>query len=333
MTRVPRWRRALLIVVVLMAPLVPATSAAAGGYVDPTFTLVVIPDTQLAVQNKPELFNAQTEWIAQQRDALGIPFVIHLGDLVEWPARISDWERAAAAMHRLDGVVPYAVTVGNHDLDAWACTPEATCDPWPGIEHDRSTVMFNTYFPWSAFRRTPTYRASHPARTMDNSWFAFRAGGVRWLVLNLKFRPTDDELAWANRVIARHPDRQVIINTHEYQQGDARTATGERIWQALGRRHANVQFILSGHYTRVGRRVDAGDAGNPVYQIQADYQTYSLPRVNENSYLRTMAFDTRAGTVSVRTFSPYCAATGECPAHLIDGRNEFTLAGVPFPVR
>ena len=44
-----------------------------------------------------------------------------------------------------------------------------------------------------------------------------------------------------------------------------------------------------------------------------------------------MHFDTDAGTVAVRTFSPYCQTTGECPAYLTDPTNEFTLTGVKFP--
>ncbi|MEV4703499.1 metallophosphoesterase [Actinoplanes sp. NPDC049316] len=328
-----RWQRTLPLAAFLLAAAGSAAPAAAGPPDGHTFRLVVIPDTQIATQNKPELFYAQTEWIAQQ-DATGrIPFVIHLGDLVEWPSRVSDWERAVTAMHRLDGVVPYATAVGNHDLDAWACTPEATCDPWAGIATDRSTTMFNTYFPWSAARQKPTFRGSYPWRQMDNSYFAFRAGGVRWLVVTLKFDPTADEIAWAGRVIGNHPHRQVILVTHEFQRGTARTAIGDRVWENLGRLHPNIQFILSGHYTRVGNRTDPGDAGNLVYQIQADYQTYSVPKVDNNSYLRVMDFDTAAGTVAVQTYSPYCATTGECPAELTDAGNRFTLTDVQFPTR
>ena len=122
----------------------------------------------------------------------------------------------------------------------------------------------------------------------------------------------------------------MIVDTHEYQNGDNRSPIGERVWNTLARRHANIKFVLSGHYVNAGVRVDVGDHGNTVYQIQADYMTYSIPRVNDNSYMRLMDFDTRAGTVAVKTFSPYCEATGECPAYLTDPRNEFTLTGVRF---
>lgn len=326
-----RWVSPAILLLASIAVATPASAASdAAGHGRHTFRLVVIPDTQIAVQNKPELFYAQTEWIVQQDRAQPIPFVIHLGDVVEWPSRASDWERAVTAMDKLNGAVPYAVAVGNHDFDAWACTPEATCDPWAGIAQDRSTTAFNRYFPWPMFRHRPSFRGSYPARAMDNSAFAFRAGGLRWLVVTLAFDPTAAETAWADEVIRRHPRDRVILVTHEYQRGTERTAIGERVWNDLGRRHPNILFILSGHYTRVGTRTDAGDAGNLVYQIQADYQTYSVPRVNNNSYLRVMDFDTAAGTVAVQTFSPYCATTGECPANLTDAANQFTVTDVGF---
>jgi len=288
------------------------------------FTLVMIPDTQLAVQNKPELFYAQTEWILQERKRANIRFVVHVGDVVEWPSRISDWERAKMAMQPLDRKVPYQLAVGNHDFDAWACEPPATCNPWEHIEEDRSTTYFNTYFPLSLFEEWPTFGGNYPREQSDNTYFEFRAGGIDWLVITVAFNPTDAELAWAERVIAKHRNQLVIVNTHEYQDGDVRTPTGDRIWNVL-KKYPNVRFVFSGHYVNQGMRVDLGDHGNPVYQIQADYQTYSIPDVNENGYLRVMKVDPAARTMSVQTYSPYCDKTGECPAYKTDTRNQFTI--------
>lgn len=291
------------------------------------FTLVMIPDTQLAVQNKPELFYAQTEWILDARKSKNIPFVVHVGDVVEWPSRISDWERARQAMRPLDGKVPYQLAIGNHDFDAWACTPPATCNPWEHIATDRSTTYFNKYFPLSLFESWPTFGGNHPREQSDNTYFEFTAGGTDWLVITVAFNPTDAELAWAERVIADHPNQLVVVNTHEYQNGDVRTPIGERIWTVL-KKYPNLRFVFSGHYVNQGVRVDAGDNGNLVYQIMADYQTYSIPNVNENSYLRVMSIDTATGTMAVQTYSPYCDKTGECPAFKTDPRNQFTLTGL-----
>ncbi|MBC6457055.1 metallophosphoesterase [Actinomadura sp. HBU206391] len=324
---------ALAVVVGVLTAPSPASAGGGHGSAKGDFTLVVLPDTQLAVQNKPELFEAQTQWILDNRKSADIPFVVHVGDVVEWPSRVSDWERAARAMYPLNRKVPYAIALGNHDFDAWACTPAATCNPWSGIATDRSTDMFNTYFPRRMFEHWPSFGGGYPRGSMDNTYFELRAGDVKWLVVSLKFDPTADELDWANRVIARHPHHQVMINTHEYQSGVNRSAIGERIWNDLARKHKNIQFVFSGHYTAAGTRIDHGDHGNSVYGIQADYQTYSIPQVNDNSYLRLMRFDTKAGTIEVKTFSPWCEKTGECPAYRTEPNNEFTLTGVTFPTR
>jgi len=47
-----------------------------------TFTVVALPDTQIYADDHPELFDAQTTWIADQADALNIAFVTHLGEVV-----------------------------------------------------------------------------------------------------------------------------------------------------------------------------------------------------------------------------------------------------------
>lgn len=322
-------------VVVVAAGVVVTTAHASGARADPSvpasaFTLVVLPDIQIAVQNKPQLFSAQTEWILQHRTDLNIPFVVHEGDVVEWPSRTSDWTRATAAMYPLNQTVPYAISVGNHDFDAWACKPAATCDPNAHIAVDRSTTRFNTAFPLSMFAQSPGFVGSFPVGRSDNTAVRFTAGGLDWLVVSLAYRPTAEELAWANEIIVQHPDLRVILNTHEYQNGVDRSAVGDGIWNSLVRRHRTVGLVLSGHYTAAGSRIDEGDNGNTVYQVQADYQTYSAAEVNDNSYLRIMEFDPAAGVIRVRTFSPYCEKTGECPAYKTDANNQFEFTAVDF---
>ena len=295
------------------------------------FTLIMIPDTQYAVQNKPALFYAQTNWIRANRDALNIPFVLHVGDIVEWPTTLNQWDRAKQGMSTLDGHVSYQIAIGNHDMDAWATGTHA------GIEADRSTTLFNTYFPLSLFQADPTFGGNHPAGLSDNTFFEFTAGGVDWLVVSVKYNPTDAELAWADQVVAAHPDRLVIINSHNYQQGNGsqsqRTDAGDRIWNAVAKKHENVRFVFSGHWVSAGMRVDVGDHGHSVYQIQADYQTNDQLMVNENGFLRVMTVKPQAGTLEVETFSPYCAANLlEClfTTNKTDANNQFTVTGIDF---
>ncbi len=74
---------------------------------DEDFTIIVIPDTQFysAGMNggSPEIFEAQTRWIAENRSALNIVFVTHLGDYVQNGDEIlAEWEAADAAISLLE---------------------------------------------------------------------------------------------------------------------------------------------------------------------------------------------------------------------------------------
>lgn len=45
------------------------------------FTLVLLPDTQTYTEKYPEIFEVQTEWIAEQADQF--TFVLHQGDVTQ----------------------------------------------------------------------------------------------------------------------------------------------------------------------------------------------------------------------------------------------------------
>jgi hypothetical protein len=279
------------------------------------FAIVVLPDTQYAVQNWPEVFYAQTQWIADNAAARNIRYVIHVGDIQEMPrATRPDFPRTVTGMSKLDGHVPYVIAIGNHDLDAWV-------NGWDGIATDRSADLWNSYYPRSKFAGWPTFGGTYPSTINDNSFHRFRAGGTDWLILTLKFDPTDDELAWGQEIVAANPNRQVIINTHDFMNGVTRSAAGDRIWAAL-KTYANVSFILNGHFVNAGHRDDAGDAGNIVHQIMADYQS-STSR-DPNSYLRVMELDPNEGTVAVETYSPYLGL------HMSDSANRFLLTSIDY---
>ncbi|GAB3489633.1 hypothetical protein [Amycolatopsis cihanbeyliensis] len=96
--------------------------------------------------------------------------------------------------------------------------------------------------------------------------------------------------------------------------------SGRRLWDTVVRRYPNMMFVFSGHYVNAGRIVERGDAGNTVYQLQADYQSYTDRE--RNGYLRILEFDPAANRVDVSTYSPHA------DAHLTDPRNRFTLTGV-----
>ena len=299
------------------------------------FSLVILPDTQFytdSTTNRVALFAAQTAWVAANRTNLNIRFVLHEGDATEHGyayrgTNTLEWQRASDCMASLDGVVPYLMVYGNHDLYYNAGT------------YTRNTDLFNAYFPLSRFQAAATVVDHYPAGRSDNLAAVFPAGGVEWLVLALEWGATDAALSWADQVIRRYPRHRVIILTHCYLYLDGNwhglkashnsdphetyppVNNGLEIWDKLVRRHPNIALVFNGHAATNpnetgARRTDAGDHGNAVCQMVANYQI--RPNGGEG-YLRLLQFDPAAGTLSVSTYSP------PLNRYLTDAGNRFVI--------
>ena len=65
------------------------------------FTIPILPDTQAEVGGKPEMFYSQLNWIAQKKDSLNMPIVLHVGDLVNFD-NIKHYETASKGYKILD---------------------------------------------------------------------------------------------------------------------------------------------------------------------------------------------------------------------------------------
>jgi hypothetical protein len=271
------------------------------------FTLVALPDTQYYTHEiyggSRDMFTAQTQWIANHKDDSNIVFVLHEGDLTD-DNNAPEWTNARTSMSVLDGVVPYAITVGNHD----------------GLGTSQNqTALFNQFFPLSQYQNLPTFGGVFESNRMDNCYHLFNVGGVDWLLISLEFGPRDSVLAWANQVVTNYPNRRVIVLTHAYlypdntllgsstNQGAVPTAysrmnDGTDIWEKFVRHHANISFVLCGHVGDAGRLVSAGDYGNQVFQLLADYQFDAL---GGGAYLRIIQFFPDQDQMSVKTYSPF----------------------------
>jgi hypothetical protein len=107
---------------VVLADDVGFTSTPAG-----SFTIAVIPDTQAYrgrdTKSDPTsdedvrnpIFQTITDWIAKNREQQNIVFVSHVGDIVDKNVP-EQWAVARQCMDRIHGVIPYGMTVGNHDM-------------------------------------------------------------------------------------------------------------------------------------------------------------------------------------------------------------------------
>ncbi len=283
------------------------------------FTVVLLPDTQFYSEAHPEVYVQQTEWIKSRAKPDNIKFVIHLGDIVQdaRPDTEQQWKNADRAHKVLDGVVPYSMLPGNHDLDK------------VGGALTRGTKWYNTYFPPSRFEKHVWY-GGHMGETNDNNYCRFEACGMKFLVLSLEFSPRDEAIRWAGKICQAHKDHRVIVATHLYLDGGGRIGRGkgpthpyglggndgERLWQKLVSKQPNIFMIVCGHIGAPAYHQTSKNAfGKPVHEILCDYQRRSRKERGGNGWLQTMRFVPGENKIHVRAYSPTLKQTRTEPPH------------------
>lgn len=288
-------------------------SASPIAWAQDTFSLVVLGDTQSYVVNDTLAanFTAQTQWIADQQDALNIRFVSHVGDIVE-NATAAEWDRADHAMGILDQAqVPWAAAFGNHEWD----TPD---QPGSG-----DSGFIDNFGP-SRHQGDSWYGGS--SDNGRSSWQRFEAGGRTFLHITLEYDAPDEAIAWGQSVLDM-PENQglpTILTTHVYLNdnrnsgftdaspttvqhvtrpytGGAGRNSGEDIWNEFVSVNDQVFMTFNGHYAGERLLVSTNDEGNEVYQMQVDY---SRRPNGGDGWLKLLTFDVESGEIFVQTYSP-----------------------------
>lgn len=246
------------------------------------FTIIVLPDTQTYSKDYPEVFSSQTQWIAENKENLNIQFVIHEGDLVNDKDNENQWKRANESMWILDkNNIPYSVVRGNHD---------------------KSTEFYNIYFPVSRFSDKGWWGGNYNNNT--NNYQLLTIQNQKFLFISLDACPDTGEINWADSVLNFYSDRKAILTTHGYLNESAERnvhvcGNTKYIWEMI-KKHENLQMVFSGHVHAEARRIDFNDAGKPVYQMLADYQT---EEGGKSGYLRILTFS--KDKIYVTTYSSY----------------------------
>ena len=240
--------------------------------------------------------------------------------------------------------LPFGVAPGNHDYDAaWSADgfPPDRSRPFAqlertvedfGILHVGGLDNFRRVFGDDSdfFRDRSWYVSSF--RGGANSAQVFSAGGYDFLHIALEMQPADDVLRWAELVISSHHGMPTILTTHDYLDRNGRRRphplidltrvdpefhnSAEQLWDKLISRQDQIFLVLSGHHHGQAFRTDKNQAGNPVYQILADYQDRGQALVDAgrsrpgglgDGWLRLMRFDfeSNPATISVRTYSSH----------------------------
>ena len=164
-----------------------------------------------------------------------------------------------------------------------------------------------------------------------NSYQLFSGGGSRFLVFHLEADIPDEAIAWVEGILERYPGTPAIVSTHIYMSDETKSRTqeqyyrkdvgnsGEAVWNKLIKKNSQIFMVLCGHWANAGGewyQVSGNDAGQPVLEILADYQTRenggngwlrlitSCPRRTRSNSARTLLRS--VNTKPMRTVSSPC---------------------------
>ncbi|GFE80228.1 hypothetical protein GCM10011487_22280 [Steroidobacter agaridevorans] len=282
-----------------------------------------------------DVWQHYSEWMDPAHAARGFKWMPNGGSETAMSPKVQtrafEIPAAVQAFKLIADKLPFSVVAGNHDYDALWTDPAHPPRPERkvGVRHLGGLTGFQ-----SAFSNTSSFFAGR-------SWYVdsrdggpdsaqvFTAGQCHFLHIGLQYHAPDASLNWATAVIARYPGVPTIVTTHDYLGRDGkRNMTSnplnsaldpldndpEKIWEKFLSAHDQIFLVLSGHVSGQSFSIDTNRAGNPVYQIMADYQERNRTAIDAgvdgptgDGWLRLLKFrlDTAHPKIEVRTYSTH----------------------------
>lgn len=275
-------------------------------------------------------------WVVDNADQRKIQYMAHTGDIIEnntkahaepeMRAQVQrEWEEASKIQKIIDDSgIPNGVLPGNHDN-----------------RYGTDETMYNEHFGpgryeqvSKSWRPDASYGGPWKPGDNENHYDLFSAGGLDFVAVHLGYGVTREEIAWANSIFRQYPDRNGLLFSHAYlttsTEPDGRdapysNAQGREQARRIVEQNPNVVMIMSGHHHGVGLNVrkDAGEVGNHVVEMLADYQFYEVPtshpklaelRANYpegttlrfgSAFFRLLQFDVDRGELVINAYSPF----------------------------
>ncbi len=278
-----------------------------------SFMLPVLPDTQFysrysASQFVPKYgtnpFEVQNNWIVENKDELNIPFVAHVGDVVDQQWVGGEWDAAEKAMRILtDGGVPYSVLPGNHDVENQGARSSAD-----------NARNYRGKFGAAAMQRQAGSALIGTFQDGLSSAYIFEAEGRQWMSLAIAWNASDDTFDWAQGILDAHPGVPVILSSHaiiniaEDQVSPAYWWWGDVLWNELIKSNDQILLTVNGHFHGATMQTRVNDAGHSVYQVLTDYQ---MAADGGNGITTLFEFDLTNDRIDVETVSPWATVKDE----------------------
>lgn len=302
----------------------------------PDFTFVAIPDTQFYSENTGRnssggssgavisFFNAQTQWIVDNRVTKNIPFVSHMGDIVQNgdnSGNPAEWVRASTAMSTLESLpqtlqaygIPWGAAPGNHDYGTGGGTG--------------TTTFYNQYFGTSRFAGRNYYGGNYGTNN-NNNYQLFSASGLDFIVIHFEYNAGavsgyQAVLDWADALLKAYPNRRAIVTSHwivNTGNPASFSTQGQAIYDNL-KDNPNLFLMLCGHVNGEGRRSDVF-AGRTVYSVLQDYQDITD---GGKGFLRLYNFSPASNLITVESYSPVLGRAVQASDSVPSWTTTFTL--------
>jgi hypothetical protein len=158
-------------------------------------SFVVTPDMHIngANDDRNKGWAAAFAWLEATKTARRRKLIISAGD-VTYEGSYTFWDEAVSIIGQTS--LPVMLTEGNHD------------SPFGVLE---------TYFPASAASSWLTCQAGIGR---PNCYTLIELSGVQFLVIAIRWAPSDADIAWSASVCDAHPNTPTIFVTHAFQRYD-----------------------------------------------------------------------------------------------------------------
>ena len=267
---------------------------------DGEFSVVVMGDQQIVLGDNSKYLTESYDYLVEHKDEMNLKMYLNVGDIFDVVDFTDDiggynkddpygrnrgsdpdtkyWfqqkEYVSEQITKLENAnIPVALTMGNHEYEDMAF-------------NYRINKTFNEAFPLSRFEKYAVgddgviddthYFGGAQYADIEQAYYYFEGNGQKYMVLSLGLFPSDEMIAWANRVVEENADCKVIVNTHAYFDIDGRPyERGDYLWKTFLSQHENICMLVCGHDWDDGgiiRQVDYGVHGNPVYQFMINTQ-------------------------------------------------------------
>lgn len=233
----------------------------------------------------------QFNWIVDNFESTKSKLFLHTGDVVENYDSTEEWQIMSDIYKNTieKAEIPYAVTVGNHDVN----------------RGNPSLNIFQNYFPVSRLQQNNPYFGE----SLDDMtyYYLMEESGAKLMFVGMGMPITQEAVEWINNSLSKHPDYTAVLMPHIYLLADGSIDNTNKYGadmtvpqlRKIIESNDNVKLVLCGHWDGASTNLEYFGE-RPVWSMMHDYQGYTE---GGNGYFRLLKFDIENNLIYTHTYS------------------------------